>query len=37
MYTCVSNLTIIGSDNGVSPGRRQDIICTNDGLGCWRI
>ena len=27
---CVSKLTIIGSDNGLSPGRRQAIIWTND-------
>ena len=26
---CVDNLTIIGSDNGLSPGRRQSIIRTN--------
>ena len=26
---CVSELTIIGSDNGLSPGRRQAIIWTN--------
>ena len=25
----ISNLTIIGSDNGLSPGRRQAIIWTN--------
>ena len=25
-HICVSNLTIIGSDNGLSPGRRQAII-----------
>ena len=25
----VGNLTIIGSDNGLSPGRRQAIIWTN--------
>ena len=25
-------LTIIGSDNGLSPGRRQAIIWTNDGI-----
>ena len=31
-YTCVSNLTIIDSDNGLSPGRRQDIIWTNAGI-----
>ena len=28
----VSNLTITASDNGVSPGRRQDIIWTNVGI-----
>ena len=27
--TCVGKLTIIGSDNGLSPGRRQAIIWTN--------
>ena len=26
---CVGNLTIVGSDNGLSPGRRQAIIWTN--------
>ena len=31
-YVCVSNLTIIGSDNGLSPGRRQAIIWTNAGI-----
>ena len=31
-YICVSKLTIIGSDNGLSPGRSQAIIWTNDGL-----
>ena len=30
-HICVGNLTIIGSDNGLSPGRRQAIIWTNDG------
>ena len=29
---CVGNLTIIGSDNGLSPDRRQAIIWTNAGL-----
>ena len=29
-HICVGNLTIIGSDNGLSPGRRQAIIWTND-------
>ena len=28
-HICVSNLTTIGSDNGLSPGRRQIIILTN--------
>ena len=28
----VGNLTIIGSDNGLSPGRRQAIIWTNAGI-----
>ena len=28
-HICVDNLTIIGSDNGLSPGRRQAIIWTN--------
>ena len=31
-HVCVSNLTIIGSDNGLSPGRRQAIIWNNDGI-----
>ena len=29
---CVGNLTIIGSDNGLSPGRHQAITWTNAGL-----
>ena len=29
---CVSKLTIFGSDNGLSPGRRQVIIWTNAGI-----
>ena len=29
---CVSKQTIIGSDNGLSPGRRQAIIWTNGGI-----
>ena len=29
-HICVGKLTIIGSDNGLSPGRRQAIIWTND-------
>ena len=28
-HICISKLTIIGSDNGLSPGRRQAIIWTN--------
>ena len=31
-HICVSNLTTIGSDNGLSPGRRQAIILTNAGM-----
>ena len=31
-YICVSKLTIIGSDNGLSPGRRQATIWTNAGI-----
>ena len=31
-HICVSELTIIGSDNGLSPGRHQDIIWNNAGL-----
>ena len=31
-HICVSKLTIIASDNGLSPGRRQAIICTNAGI-----
>ena len=29
---CVSNLSIIGSENGLSPGQRQAIIWTNAGI-----
>ena len=35
---CVSKLTIIASDNGLSPGRRQAIIWNNAGIlliGTW--
>ena len=38
MHICVGNLTIIGPDNGLSPGRRQAIIWTNAGIlliGAW--
>ena len=31
-HTCVSKITIIGSDIGLSPGRRQAIIWTNAGI-----
>ena len=31
-HICVGNLTIIGSDNGLSPGRRQAIIWTSAGI-----
>ena len=31
-HICVNNLTIIGPDNGLSPGRRQAIIWTNAGM-----
>ena len=31
-HICVGNLTIIGPDNGWSPGRRQAIIWTNAGI-----
>ena len=30
MHICVGKRTIIGSENGLSPGRRQAIIWTND-------
>ena len=33
MYICVSKLTITGSDNGLSPDRRQAIIWNQ----CWNI
>ena len=32
MHICVGKLTIIDSDNGLSPGRRQAIIWTNAGI-----
>ena len=38
MHICVSKLTTIGSDNGLSPSRRQAIIWTNAGIlliGPW--
>ena len=32
MHICVSKLTILGSDNGFAPSRRQAIIWTKDGI-----
>ena len=32
MHICVGTLTNIGSDNGLSPGRRQAIVRTNAGI-----
>ena len=32
IHMCVSDLTIIDSDNGMSPSRRQAIIWTNTGI-----
>ena len=32
MHICISKLTIIGSDNGLLPGRHQAIIWTNVGI-----
>ena len=32
MHICVGNLTIISSDNGLSPGRHQAIIWTDAGI-----
>ena len=37
-HKCVSKLSFLGSDNGLSPGRRQAIIWTNAGIllsGTW--
>ena len=31
-HICVNKVTIIGSDNDLSPGRRQAIIWTNAGI-----
>ena len=31
-HKCVNKLPIIGSDNGLSPGRRQAVIWTNAGI-----
>ena len=35
-HICVGNLTIIGSDNGLSPGLRQAIIWTDAGISLIR-
>ena len=32
IHVCIGNLTIIGSNNGLSPGRCQAIIWTNAGI-----
>ena len=32
MHICASNLTMIGSDNGLSPGQHQAIIWTDAGI-----
>ena len=32
MYICIGNLTIIGSNNGLSSGQHQAIIWTNAGI-----
>ena len=34
-HICVGKLTIVGSDDGLSPGRRQAIIWTNAGI--WTL
>ena len=31
MHLCASKIIMIATDNGVSPGRRQAIICTSAG------
>ena len=31
-HICLNKLTIIGSDDGLSPGRRQAIMWTNAGI-----
>ena len=31
-YMCISKLSIIVSDNGLSPGRRQAVVWTNAGM-----
>ena len=32
MHICVGKVTIVDSDNGLAPGRRQSIISTNGGV-----
>ena len=32
MHICTRNLTIVGSDNGLSPGQHQAVIWTNDRI-----
>ena len=32
MHICISKLSIVGSDNGMSPGSHQAIIWTNAGI-----
>ena len=36
-HICVNKITIIGSDNGLLPGRRQAIIWTYDGILLIRL
>ena len=36
-HICVGEITIIGSDNGLSPGRRQAIIWINAGILLIRL
>ena len=37
-HICIGDLIIIGSDDGLSPGRRQTIIWTNVGiLSFWHL
>ena len=33
----INNYSSTGSDDGLSPARRQPNIWTNDGIGWWRI
>ena len=35
VHICVGNLTIIDSNNGLSPGRHQAIILTNAGISLF--